>query len=255
MLFLPASQKARDHGVACANGIDQLSFGCGEGVDLVVFVDEDGALAGHGDEDVDGAHLAEFPGVGDDGLAGVQLHAEDLTDLVVVGLDEEGVVLEDVEQEVFGGVDDEADAAALECLEDVGVDGAGHALGDAAGENEGVTLLQCIELCHEGVLGVLVDDGAHAVDLGAVDVAEFEIDPGEAVADADEVVFEAHLLHAADQFVSGEARDEAEGGAVDAEVGEDGRDVDALAAGQHLFIDGAVGLAQLEARDGDDVVE
>ena len=173
----------------------------------------------------------------------------------MIGFDQEGVILQDVEEKILCRVDDKTDSAALKCLENVGIDGSGHALGNAACKYKRVSLFERVELCHQSILSGLINNGSHAVDLGSVDIFQLQVDSGEAVPDADEVVFQTHLIHPADQFVTGKACDESESCAVNAKISEDSGHINALSAGKHLFIDCPVRLSKFEIRNRNDVVQ
>ena len=255
VLLFPACQETGDHGITCTDRIDKPAFGSGKSVDMAVLVQKDRAHAGHGYQNIDGAHFLELFRVGYNGFSCLEFHSEDLTDLVMVGLDQEGVILQDIEQKILCRINDKTDSAALKRLENIGIDCSGHALGNAACEYKRVSFFESLELCHQSVLSGLIDHGPHAVDLSAVDIFQLEIDPGEAVPDADEVIFQTHLIHSADQLVTGEAGDKSKSSAVNAKVSEDSGHINALSAGQHLLVDCPVRLSKLEIRNGNNVVQ
>ena len=116
VLLFPACQKACDHGIACADGVDELAFGSGKGVDIAVLIQKDCTHAGHGDQNIGGTHFLELFRIGYNGFPCLELHTEDLADFMMIGLDQEGVILQDIEKEILCRVDDKTDSPALERL-------------------------------------------------------------------------------------------------------------------------------------------
>lgn len=165
------------------------------------------------------------------------------------------MVLEDVEKELLLGIDDDADAAALEAGHDLLVDVIRQRLRDGAGEHEGVALGELVELGEELFALCLADVRALAIDLGLFLGLDLDIDAREALRQLDEVVLDAEAVELALDLFAREACREAERGALMAEVAEDDGDVDALAAAEDLLVVHAVDLACGEGIEADDVVE
>ena len=108
----PAVQQVK----ACTDGIDELAFGSGKGVDIAVLIQKDCTHAGHGDQNIGGTHFLELFRIGYNGFPCLELHTEDLADFMMIGLDQEGVILQDIEKEILCRVDDKTDSPALERL-------------------------------------------------------------------------------------------------------------------------------------------
>ena len=212
-------------------------------------------MAATGDQDVDRAALVQDAGVGKALLRGLGLGAKQAADLVVVGLDEEGLGGKRAKQQGAGGIDDEADATARQAMHDHVVGGVGQAGGNGAGEHDRVTLardLQAVEKLLELALGNL---GAHAVDDGHDDAVELDVDARVALVQAHEVRGDALVLQGVDEVVAGEATADAHGGVGNAQLVEDSGDVDAVAAAVHFLARGAVGESHVERQRVHDVVD
>ena len=127
--------EAGDHGIAAAHVVDGLALGNALRVDRAGLIHQRGALAAAGDEDVDGAHLLQFAGIlfNEVHVRGFDIVIEEFGDLVMVRLDEEGLVRQDLQEAFAGGVHDELDAAAVKALQDALVDVLGTAAGHGAG--------------------------------------------------------------------------------------------------------------------------
>ena len=104
-------EEAAHHGVAGARGVDEPDLGGRHHVLGAVLVEQQRAVAAAGDDDVARAGVLELVRVGHALLGLLDLHAKDASDLVVVGLDQEGVRLEGLHQELAGRVNHELDAA------------------------------------------------------------------------------------------------------------------------------------------------
>ena len=77
----------------------------------------------------------------DDFVVCFQRHAEHLAELMIVRLDEEGVILQHAPQEIFGRIDSDADAASVEVLHDALIDIVGQCVRNRACEDECIAAL------------------------------------------------------------------------------------------------------------------
>ena len=188
-------------------------------------------------------------------LRGLRGDVEELAELVVVGLDHEGLRLEGLEQKRARSVDDEADAAAGEAGHDDLIHVIRQALGDGTREDEGVTGLDAVEAAKHLVDLVVRDLGAHAVDDGHHDAVELDVDAREALLEAHEVARDARALKGLENVVTSEAGDDAEADGVNVELVQDAGDIDAVTATTNLFARGTVGEAHVERRGVHHVVD
>ena len=220
-----------------------------------VLVEQQRAVPTAGDDDVAGARVLELVRVGHAGLGLLDLNAEDAADLVVVGLDEEGVRLEGLHQELARGVDHELDAAAAEAPHDLHVHVLGKRVRDGTREDQRVPGAHHVHALEQLVDLLLGNLGAHAVDHRHDDAVELDVDAGVATVEKDEVERDALLLEAADEVVAGEAGRDAHGDAGNVQLVQKGGDVDAVAAAVQLLRGRAVGEAHVEGQGMHDVVK
>jgi len=106
---------------------------------LAVLVKEQRADAAARDDDVARTTVLELVRIGHALLRGLDVHVEDATDLVVVGLDEKRVGLDGLHEELARGIDHELDAPATQAVHNLVVHGLGERTGNGTGEHEGVT--------------------------------------------------------------------------------------------------------------------
>ena len=83
-------------------------------MNAAVLVKQQGAVARHGNQDIPSALLLQLTRALHDLIIGFQHLSEDLSKLMVVGLDQEGMVLEDIDQKILGGIHGNRYAAAIE---------------------------------------------------------------------------------------------------------------------------------------------
>ena len=220
-----------------------------------VFRQEDGAVTGHGDKHIAGALLLQLLGIGDNLLVSGQLHAEHIPQLVIVGLDEEGMIFEDLQEQPLLGIHHHADALAIQAAHDALVDVIRQGVGNGAGQHQGVALHQLVQLGEKLCLGFFADLGALAVDLRLLVGLDLHIDAGEAVRELHEVVSHAEALQLTLDLLAGEAGQKAQRRGLDAHVAQDDGHIDALAAPQHLLVVHTVDLACGEGIQPHDVVK
>ena len=127
------SHKTGYHAVACAHAVDHLALGAADAVGLAFLVQQQSAVARHAHQHVAGTLFLQGAGRCRDFFIRVQLPAHDLAQLVVVGLDEEGVVGQHVHQQGAGGVHHTAHAPAVQPGQQPLVHVLRQAGGDAAG--------------------------------------------------------------------------------------------------------------------------
>ena len=99
----PASHKAGHHAVTCAHAVYDLALGAADAVHLAIFVHQQGTVARHAYQHVARTLFLQGACRSNDLFVRSQHPAHDLAQLVVIGLDEEGVVLQHVHQQVAGG--------------------------------------------------------------------------------------------------------------------------------------------------------
>ena len=99
------------------------------------FIEQERTLASEGDDDVARTHLLELAGVLLDVGGGLDLRVEDLGELQTVGLDQEGVLAQRVDQQLAGRVNGDHDLLILDALEHPLIDIVGTGLGDTARED------------------------------------------------------------------------------------------------------------------------
>ena len=115
-------------------------------MDLALLVQQERTVTGHAHQYVPGAlFLQGAGGSGDVGVGGKGA-AHDLTQLMIIGLDEEGVILQHIHQQVAGGIHHCAHAPALQPRQQPLVDALRQACRDAACQNEDIALGQLVQL-------------------------------------------------------------------------------------------------------------
>ena len=120
---------------------------------------------------------------------------------------------------------------------------------------ERITLLQLVELGEQLFALDLADVRALAVDLGLGVGLDLHVYAREAFVELDEIMLDAELAELALDLAAREAGDEAECRAGLAEVAQHDRDIDALAAAEHLLeVDAVYGTGR-EGIQSDDIVE
>ena len=220
-----------------------------------VLVEQQRAVATAGDDDVARTGVLELVRVGHALLGLLDLHAKDSSDLVVVGLNQEGVRLEGLHQELAGRINHELDAATAEATHDLHVHVLGQGVGDGSREDEGVVGSDDVHALEQLVDLLLGDLGSHAVDHGHDDAVELDVDAGVPAVEKNEVERHALLLKTMEQVVTGETCGDAHGDAGDVELVEQGGDVDSVSAAVQLLGGGSVGEAHVERQGVHDVVE
>ena len=220
-----------------------------------VLVEKQRADAAARDDDVTGTAVLELVRVGHALLGRLDVHVEDATYLMVVGLDEEGVCLDGLHEELAGSVDDELDSTSAKPLHDLNVHVLGKRAGDGAGEHEGVARIDDIHALEELVDLLLRDLRAHAVDHRHDDAVELDVDTREATVELDEVARDAVLLELADEVVTGEARHDAHCDVDDVELVEKRGDVDAVSTAVELFVRRPVREAHVQRQWVHDIIK
>ena len=106
--------KACHHAVTRAHAVDHFAFRAADAVGLTCFIQQQSAIPCHAHQNVAGAFFLQGPGCCHDFILRVQNTAHDLAQLMIVGLNEEGVVLQHIHQQVAGGIHHRAHALALQ---------------------------------------------------------------------------------------------------------------------------------------------
>ena len=109
------------------------ALGAADAVHLPLLVQQQGTVPGHAHQHIAGTLFLQGAGRCRDLFIRVQLPAHDLAQLVVVGLDEEGVVGQHVHQQGAGGVHHATHAPAVQPGQQPLVHVLRQAGGDAAG--------------------------------------------------------------------------------------------------------------------------
>ena len=94
--FHVTRDEAGYHGVTSAYGVDELAFRCRALEGLAFGRQEDGAVASHGNQHILCALFLQLLGVGDDFFVRGEFHAEHIAEFVIVGLNEERMILQHV---------------------------------------------------------------------------------------------------------------------------------------------------------------
>ena len=114
------------------------------------------------------------------GVTGQHL-AHDLAQLMVVGLDEEGMVGQHIHQQVAGSVHHCAHALALQPRQQPLVDALRQACRDAARQNEDIVLGQLVQLGFQLLQSAFRNGRACAVQLGLLPGLDLDVDSGHTV--------------------------------------------------------------------------
>ena len=148
---------------------------------LAIFVHQQGTVARHAYQHIASTLLLQGAGRSNDLFVRSQHPAHDLAQLVVIGLDEEGVVLQHVHQQVAGGIHHSTHAPALQPGQQPLVGILRKACRDAARQNEDIILVQAVQLLFQLLHGALRNVGARAVQLGLLPCLDLDIDAGHAL--------------------------------------------------------------------------
>ena len=221
-----------------------------------VFVQQQRAVPGHAYQHVVGTLGLQAGGGSDDLVIIGQLAAHDLGQLVVVGLDEERLVGQHLQQQVLGGVYHSAHAAALQPGQQPLVGGLRQAGRDAARQNQHVVFLQRVQLGFHRLHGGFGNVRPCAVQLGLLPGLDLDIDACHPLLQVDEIGVQALGGQAALQPGAGLARDKAESHTFDPQLGQHAGYIDALAAQHAILAGGAVDGRDLQRTvQPDDVVD
>ena len=213
---------------------------------LSLLVQQQRTVPCHAHQHVAGALFLQSAGSGHDlGISGQHL-AHDLTQLMVVGLDEEGVVGQHVHQQVAGGIHHCAHAPALQPRQQPLVDALRQACRNAACQNEDITLGQLVQLGFQLLQRTFRDGRACAVQLGLLPGLDLDIDAGHAVFQMHKVGFQSLRRQTALQPCAGLAGHKAQCHALAAQLRQHAGHVDALAAQHTVLAFGAVHFAHLQ---------
>ena len=211
-----------------------------------MLVQQQSAVARHAHQHVAGTLLLQGAGGGGDLLVRGEHFAHDLAQLMVVGLDEEGVVLQHVHQQIAGGVHHGPHTAALQPGQQPLVGVLRQAFRDAARQNEDVVLAQLVQPGFQLLHGAFRDGGARAVQLGLLPGLDLDVDAGHALFQVHEVGAQALGGKAPLQPGTGLTGHEAQGHALAAQLGQHAGHVDALAAQHAVLAVCAVHLAHFQ---------
>ena len=165
---------------------------------------------------------------------------------MIVGLDEEGVERQHIDQQVPGGVHHGPHAAAFQSGQQPLVGGLCQAGRDAARQNQDVSVLQGVQLGFQRLHGALRDVGARAVQLGLLPCLDLDVDAGHPLGQVDEIGLDALGGQAALQPGTRLPGHKAQGDAFAAQLGQHTGYVDALAAQHAVFAAGTVYLAHFQ---------
>ena len=113
-----AGQEAGYHGITGADGIDQCAFGRGTAQDITFFGNEDRAFTRHGNQNVTRAPFLQLLRVGNNLILGLQGNAVNFAQLDVIGLDQIGMIFEDIDQKAALRVYDNPDSAPVQTCHD-----------------------------------------------------------------------------------------------------------------------------------------
>ena len=213
-----AADKSGDHGVSGPDRIDEGSLRRGALKDFSLFGDKHSAFTGHGDQDILRAFLLELLGIGDHLVLSAQRHTVDRTELVIVGLDQPGMIAERLCEKVSLCVDNDADSPAVQSLHDPLIDVLGKRVGDAARDDQDVACHETVEFLIELFNIFLRDAGPLPVDLGLLIGFHLDIDAGEAFLHADKIGPAPESFHQILDVFSGKACHKAERNAVMTQV-------------------------------------
>ena len=232
------------------------ALGAADAVHLAVLIHQQSAVSGHAHQHVPGTLFLQGAGSGGDLCVRFQLPAHDLAQLVIVGLDQEGVIGEDVDQQILGGIHHGPHAVALQPCQQPLVGALGKALGDAARQNEDVVRLQGVQLGFQLLHGTFRDAGACAVQLGLGARLDLDVDAGHALGQMDEIGPEPLRGQTTLQPGTGLTGHKAQSHALTAQLPEHAGNIDALAAQHAVLPGGAVHLADFQSLvQADDVVD
>ena len=181
--------------------------------------------------------------------------ANDVAQLVVVGLYQERMVRQDVHKEVALSVHHNVDATPVEAAHDALVDVGGQHRGYVTGNNQQVSGLKGIKLCVERVDILRRDLRPKAVDRRLLLGLCLHVNAAHALFDLDKVAGGTVGAHARLNLPTRKAGDKAQRRGLVPQVGEHNGDVDPLAAGQDLLVVHSVNLAQAKVVETNDVVE
>ena len=217
-------------------------------MDLALLVQQERTVTGHAHQYVPGALFLQGAGGGSDVGVGGKGAAHDLTQLMMIGLDEEGVILQHIHQQVAGRVHHRMHTVAFQTGQQTLVGGLGQAGRDAPRQNEDVALGQLIELCFQLLHGALGDVRACAVQLSLLPRLYLDVDAGHALLEVDKVGGDALRgqtpLEPRTRLTSHKAQRRVPA----AQLGQHTGHVDALAAQHAVLAFGAVHLAHFQRR-------
>ena len=252
-VVVPRNEERGERAVAGAHRAHELDVELALGVPDVLAVGEVGitAAAASKQDVLDASLVGETHGHAHL-VVGIDRHVEDGLHLMMVGLDKQRVGSGELFELAAGEVEDHVGAALLGVLDNL-VEEVRRGLGrQRTGDDEAVEIAGGVEDLEELLLALGGEDGARVEDAVLVlAIVEIGVDAGDAV-DPHRAAEAAHVHGLVDNVLAGEAREEAEGNGVHAELLEGERHVEALAVGRVARVQGAHVLIRDErgARDG-----
>ena len=213
---------------------------------LSLLVQQQRTVPGHAYQHVARALFLQSTGSCHDLGVSSQYLAHDLAQLMVVGLDEEGVVGQHVYQKVAGGIYHGAHAPALQPRQQPLVDALRQACRDAACQNKDIALGQLVQLGFQLLQSAFRDGRACAVQLSLLPGLDLDVDAGHAVFQMHKVGLEPLCRQTALQPCAGLPGHKAQCHALAAQLRQHAGHVDALAAQHAILALGAVHCAHLQ---------
>ena len=185
----------------------------------------------------------------------LELRIEHLAEFVVVRLDEPRPVLQDLEEQPLRRVDDDADGASSESFHDALIDVVGQSVRYAARQDERIARMELFKLLEKLLLRRLCNLRPLPVDFRLFLRLDLHVDARKSFGEMHEVRRAAKALELLLHGLPRKSRHESQRTARVAEVLQDHRHVQSLAAGQDMLVRHAVDLAFFERVEPQDVVE
>ena len=218
-------------------------------------VHQQGAVSCHGDQHVAGALGLQLGGAVPDLGIGDRSLPENLTQLKIVGFDEEGVIGECAAQQIPGAVHHKLNPPIFQPGQNLLVHVVRQGGRHGAGDHQDVPGLQSVQLILQRPQSHRPDGRTLAVDLSLVASLDLDIDAGQPIGKPDEVGADALAPETLLQGPAGEAGQETKCYVFHTQGGQNSGHVDALAAILDLLALGAVDLARTQSVHPNHIVQ
>ena len=152
---------------------------------------------------------------------------------MVVRLNQEWMIFQNIQQEVFRRIHYDHDSFSFQTRHDLFIHVIRHGRWNASCQKKYISLSQHIQLLHQFFYFILADHRSCTVNLRSINGFQFHIDSGNTLLDLDEIRFHTHLLKSADNFFSHKSCGKTECCISDSQIHQHCGNIDSLSTRKH----------------------